>query len=202
MREEECSRRETVLDIREAELKEKEEELYHKEKLIDAKLNRLKQLEDYEMSDDIRLLENDDNKEFDPYETKDRRKFKKRGRPSKRYDETSEEEGSDDKPNKKSPPIPDYKKLGLRERESSVAGSLRKGALHILQTHKKAMTGGEILQIGLASGMFPNINGKTPENTLRAQLYTDMKKKGENSKFVLSGRGLFGLREWDSSKSQ
>jgi len=110
MREEECSRRETVLDIREAELKEKEEELYHKEKLIDAKLNRLKQLEDYEMSDDIRLLENDDNKEFDPYETKDRRKFKKRGRPSKRYDETSEEEGSDDKPNKKSPPIPDYKK--------------------------------------------------------------------------------------------
>jgi len=201
MKEEECTRRETLLDIREAELKEKEEELYHKEKLIDAKWNRLRQIEEYELLEDSRLCENDDNREFDPFESKERKKIKKRGRPSKRYDSTSEEEGSDEKPSKKSPPIPDYKKLGLRERESSVAGSLRKGALHILQTHKKAMTGGEILQIGLASGMFPNINGKTPENTLRAQLYTDMKKKGENSKFVLSGRGLFGLREWES-KSQ
>jgi len=76
MREEDCTRRETLLDIRETELKEKEEDLYHKEKLIDAKWNRLRQLEEYELLEDSRLHENDDNREFDPFESKDRKKNK------------------------------------------------------------------------------------------------------------------------------
>jgi len=39
--------------------------------------------------------------------------------------------------------------------------------------------------------------GKTPEATMGAQLYTDIKKFDDKSPFVQLGRNRFGLREWD-----
>jgi len=37
---------------------------------------------------------------------------------------------------------------------------------------------------------------KTPRNSIAAQLYLDMKKRGNNSWFVKCGPGVFGLKEW------
>lgn len=36
--------------------------------------------------------------------------------------------------------------------------------------------------------------GKTPENTMAAQLYTEIREHGDQSTFVRVGRGLIGLR--------
>jgi hypothetical protein len=38
--------------------------------------------------------------------------------------------------------------------------------------------------------------GLTPQNTLGAQLYVDLKRKGDKSPFVQLGKNRFGLREW------
>ena len=39
--------------------------------------------------------------------------------------------------------------------------------------------------------------GKTPEATMASALYTDVKKKNDNSVFTRPEEGLFGLREWE-----
>lgn len=42
-------------------------------------------------------------------------------------------------------------------------------------------------------------NGLTPKATMNAQIVTDIhrkKKRGQNSQFVMCGRGFFGLSEW------
>jgi restriction system protein len=38
--------------------------------------------------------------------------------------------------------------------------------------------------------------GKTPEQTVNARLAVDIKKKGNNSRFIRIGPGIFGLRSW------
>lgn len=43
-------------------------------------------------------------------------------------------------------------------------------------------------------------SGKTPEATVGARLYSDIKKNGNSSSFVLHAPKLFGLREWKSDQ--
>ena len=42
-----------------------------------------------------------------------------------------------------------------------------------------------------------NPQGLTPEATMGAQLYTDIKRRGGESPFRREGRGTFGLAEWE-----
>ena len=42
-----------------------------------------------------------------------------------------------------------------------------------------------------------NCQGKTPEATMASALYTDVKRKGDQSVFTRPEEGLFGLREWE-----
>jgi len=54
----------------------------------------------------------------------------------------------------------------------------------------------DIVQKGLSTGIFTNLSGKTPQNTLAALLYVDIKKNGDKSEFTKVGPGKFGLKEF------
>jgi len=91
----------------------------------------------------------------------------------------------------------------LNDDQTKSRFSFRKGAYQILKIQKKPMSALEILQYGISNNIF-NLNGKnrpkTPRNSIAAQLYLDMKKRGNNSWFVKCGPGVFGLKEWKTSK--
>lgn len=50
----------------------------------------------------------------------------------------------------------------------------------------------------ILSGKLWKTSGKTPEETVGARLYSDIKKNGDSSSFVLHAPKMFGLREWKS----
>src|SRR5438876_507256 len=52
-----------------------------------------------------------------------------------------------------------------------------------------------IAERALSAGLVKS-SGKTPQSTMAAQLYVDLSRHGEQSRFVRIGRGLFGLRAW------
>lgn len=68
--------------------------------------------------------------------------------------------------------------------------SFKDAALKILQESKHPMTPVEIYQIA-ARQQLVKTSGKTPEATMGAQIYTDIKKNGASSQFVQVGKGLF-----------
>lgn len=70
-------------------------------------------------------------------------------------------------------------------------------AKEILSENNKAMSGQEIWNIAISSGKanLLDTKGKTPEATLSAHIYEDIKKNGENSDFIKTGRGIFTLRK-------
>jgi len=66
----------------------------------------------------------------------------------------------------------------------------------VLKREKRPLSTKEITQIALKEGLITS-DGKTPDATMGAVIYTDIKQKEEKSLFVKVKRGLFGLREWD-----
>ena len=48
----------------------------------------------------------------------------------------------------------------------------------------------------ILSQNFWQTEGKTPDQTVNARIAVDIKKKGENSRFVRTSPGVFGLRKW------
>jgi len=58
----------------------------------------------------------------------------------------------------------------------------------------------EITQHALDAELI-NPQGLTPEATMGAQLYTDMKRRGAASAFRKEGRGVFGLAAWEKGVS-
>lgn len=68
----------------------------------------------------------------------------------------------------------------------------------VLQETKKPMTSAEIWNYIVEKGYQTNLKGKTPWNTISAQLYTDI-SSNQNSPFVKLGPALFGLKEIDYS---
>ncbi|KAK9820280.1 hypothetical protein WJX72_008553 [[Myrmecia] bisecta] len=61
---------------------------------------------------------------------------------------------------------------------------------------RRLMTTGEITKVALDRALI-NCQGKTPEATMASALYTDVKRKGDQSVFTRPEEGLFGLREWE-----
>jgi len=74
--------------------------------------------------------------------------------------------------------------------------NFKEAAYHVLGKEKRPLSTKEITQIALKEGLITT-DGKTPDATMGAVIYTDIKQKGEKSLFVKVKRGLFGLREWD-----
>lgn len=70
------------------------------------------------------------------------------------------------------------------------AMSFKSAALKILQEAKHPMSAAEIYEVAKAKNLVKT-SGETPDATMAALIYTDIKKKGDESQFVKVGRGLF-----------
>ena len=66
-------------------------------------------------------------------------------------------------------------------------------AHEILKEQNRAMNVKEITELAIASGRW-SPNGKTPTATLSAAVQMEVIKKGEASRFIKTGRGLFAAR--------
>ncbi len=66
-------------------------------------------------------------------------------------------------------------------------------AHEILKEQNREMNVKEITELAIASGRW-SPNGKTPVSTLSAAVQMDIIKKGDASRFVKAGRGLFAAR--------
>lgn len=74
--------------------------------------------------------------------------------------------------------------------------NFKEAAYHILRRGERPLSAKEITRIALKEGLITS-DGKTPDATMGAVIYTDIKQKGEKSLFAKLKRGLFRLREWD-----
>ncbi len=70
-------------------------------------------------------------------------------------------------------------------------------AYTVLTEAKKPLTPEEITNRGLKSGWLVT-TGKTPIESMRARLSTDILEKKEKSLFIRTSSGTFGLRSWES----
>ncbi len=71
--------------------------------------------------------------------------------------------------------------------------SFKKAAENILQKADAPLTTKEITDLALEEGLIKT-SGQTPEATMGAQLYLDI-KNNKNSPFIKVERGLFSLKE-------
>ncbi|MDP2730504.1 MAG: winged helix-turn-helix domain-containing protein [Dehalococcoidales bacterium] len=79
---------------------------------------------------------------------------------------------------------------------SAFRPSTFKGAAYmVLQGENRPLRIDDITSIALKRGLLRTA-GKTPNATMGAQLYTDIKTKKEKSIFVQLAKNRFGLREW------
>ncbi|MCL5980356.1 MAG: HTH domain-containing protein [Gammaproteobacteria bacterium] len=71
---------------------------------------------------------------------------------------------------------------------------VKKAAIQVLQQARKALHAREITQRIMAAGLW-RTKGKTPDATVSARLYSDIKSNGDKSPFVKVGPQTFALRE-------
>lgn len=76
------------------------------------------------------------------------------------------------------------------------SGSFKKIAYLALKESGRLLSTQEIISYAKKKGLLKS-GRKTPEATMRALIYVDLKRK--DSVFVKLGKNRFGLREWDSS---
>ncbi len=93
-------------------------------------------------------------------------------------------------------------KFGLKEWQKAEqkpkiirTGSFKDAAYQVLKLKNKPLSIQEITSIAKNERLFISL-GKTPEATMGAQLYTDIKNLQDKSLFVQLGKNKFGLREW------
>ncbi|HNP98826.1 MAG TPA: HTH domain-containing protein, partial [Bacteroidia bacterium] len=84
--------------------------------------------------------------------------------------------------------MPNLKRRTMSDKKTS----FKKAAVKILERTDKPMTPAEITKIALEEN-FIDSTGETPEATMAAQIYVDIKDK--NSPFRKVGRGLFTLKK-------
>ncbi len=75
------------------------------------------------------------------------------------------------------------------------AGSFKDAAYKVLKSKNKPLNVQKITANAMKEGLLVS-DGKTPEASMGAQLYTDIKRLGDESYFVQLGKNRFGLREW------
>lgn len=74
--------------------------------------------------------------------------------------------------------------------------SFKQIALKVLEEEKKPLSFYDITNLARNRG-YLKTTGKTPERTMGAQLYTDIKENGVSSPFIQLGKNTFGLRSWN-----
>ncbi len=78
--------------------------------------------------------------------------------------------------------------------------SIQSAAIQVLNEAGKPLHANEITKLILQAGLWTS-DGKTPEATVSARIYTDIKSNGDNSLFVKVGPQTFALRNsaWERS---
>ncbi len=74
--------------------------------------------------------------------------------------------------------------------------SFKGAAKRVLEEEKRPLSFYDITAIALKK-RYLETAGKTPERSMGAQLYTDIKNNAGSSEFVQLGKNRFGLRSWD-----
>ena len=72
--------------------------------------------------------------------------------------------------------------------------SVREAAIQVLREVGQPLTAQQITEYLLSQGLWQT-QGKTPHATVAAQLYTDIKKRGNASPFMQVGPNAFALRD-------
>lgn len=78
--------------------------------------------------------------------------------------------------------------------------SFVEAAYQILKRKGHSLSAEEITSAALSGGLI-STSGKTPSATMSAQLYMDIKNKGNVSRFVKAEKGKFALKEWPGPSS-
>lgn len=73
--------------------------------------------------------------------------------------------------------------------------SVLDAAAKVLDAEGKSLRAGELTERMLVQGLWSSA-GKTPTATVHAQLASDIKERGSESRFVRTALGTFGLRSW------
>jgi len=79
--------------------------------------------------------------------------------------------------------------------------NVRDAAIHVLQEAGEPLHAKEITERMLADNLWQT-TGKTPAGTVSARLYSDIKKNGDDSPFILAGPQTFGLKEAGAAPKQ
>jgi predicted NUDIX family phosphoesterase len=74
-------------------------------------------------------------------------------------------------------------------------------AYKILDDSRISLTPGEIVELAKKSGILVT-QGKTPEQSMKARLSTEILNNKENSIFIRTSAGKFGLRKWTTSSEE
>ncbi len=74
-------------------------------------------------------------------------------------------------------------------------GVFLKAAYEVLHITRKPLTAPEIVEAARALSLL-NTSGKTPEQTMKSKLATNILKNGDQSRFMRAAKGRFALREW------
>lgn len=72
---------------------------------------------------------------------------------------------------------------------------VKKAAMQVLQQAGAALHAKEITERIMAAGLWRS-EGKTPEATVSARLYSDIKTNGDKSPFIKAGQQIFALRDY------
>lgn len=89
--------------------------------------------------------------------------------------------------------------LVKQDRDKTVSNiTFAEAAYQVLKQVGEPLSANEITSVALEQGMISTV-GKTPSATMSAQLYVDIKRKGNGSKFIKVNKGKFALREWSES---
>jgi len=78
---------------------------------------------------------------------------------------------------------------------------VRDAAIKVLKEADGPLHAREITKRILSQGLWKT-NGKTPAATVSARLYSDIKKNGDDSPFILTGPQTFGLKETGAAPKQ
>jgi hypothetical protein len=70
----------------------------------------------------------------------------------------------------------------------------KNAAYRVLCETGKSMTGRQICEMALDNGYWEPL-GETPEATIVSAILTEMKRKGDASRFIRTGKGLFAARQ-------
>ncbi len=74
-------------------------------------------------------------------------------------------------------------------------GVFLKAAYEVLYITRKPLTAPEIVEAARARGLLKT-SGKTPEQTMKSKLATNILTNGDRSPFMRAAKGRFALREW------